>query len=425
MKRVAAPKLGAYATLAALGLLAALALGRAELVVLAAPFALVLGLGLLLARTPELGVRVTLDEERVLEDDEVLATVELRSSVPLERLDIVFSVPEGLVQAGGKNPLGLRLPAGELCPVELPLRCARWGGYAVGSLALRARDPAGLFSYEAQVRASAPLRVYPRPTELRALLDPLETQVFAGNQVSRARGEGIEFADLRPFVAGDRVRRVNWRASARRGELWVNDLHPERNADVILFLDTFLEARRPGGEGTLALAVRAASVLARRYLERKDRVGVVGFGGVLTWLLPETGLVQLYRIVETLIGTEVTVNYAWKDVDVIPRRTLPSKALVLALSPLLDERAVTALLDLRARAFDLAVIEISPVPYTSPGPEPVDALAHRLWLLDREALRARYRRAGVSVVEWREDVPFASVLEEVAAYRHSARRVRV
>jgi uncharacterized protein (DUF58 family) len=424
VKRIASPKLGAYVALAAAGLLAGIALRRAELVVLAAPFAILLGVGLAAARTPDLRVSLQLDRERVTEGDGIVATLELRSAVAIDRLDVLLPLPEGLEAAGGTNPKGIRLASGEPRVLELPIRCARWGGYAIGKPLLRARDPVGLFSYEATATASAPLRAYPLPPVLRALLDPLETQVFAGNQVARVRGEGIEFADLRPFVSGDRLRRVNWRASARRGELWINDRHPERNADVILFLDTFVEARRAGGDSTLVLAVRAAAALAQRYLERRDRVGLVGFGGVLSWLLPETGLAQLYRIVETLIGTEVTVNYAWKDVDVIPRRTLPAKALILALSPLLDDRAVAALGDLRARGFDLAVVEISPVPFALPGPEPLDRLAHRLWLLDRDALRSRYRRAGVPVIEWREDEPFAAAIEEVATYRRSARRVR-
>ena len=47
--------------------------------------------------------------------------------------------------------------------------------------------------------------------------------------MARAKGDGIEFADIRPFVPGDRVRRINWRASARRPGLWVNESHPERN----------------------------------------------------------------------------------------------------------------------------------------------------------------------------------------------------
>ena len=96
------------------------------------------------------------------------------------------------------------------------------------------------------------------PRSSRTSCSPRETQVFTGNRLRARKAEGIEFADLRPFVPGDRVRRINWRASARRGELWVNELHAERNADVILFLDSFTEARRED-ESTLDRAVRARS----------------------------------------------------------------------------------------------------------------------------------------------------------------------
>src|SRR5207302_766967 len=162
------------------------------------------------------------------------------------------------------------------------------------------------------------------------------------------------------FLLGE----LRLRASARRGSLWVTESSPERNADVILFLDTFAEARRVGGEGTFELGIRAAATLAARYLARRDRVGIVGFGGVVSWLLPASGVAHLYRIVDAFVQTEITLNYAWKDIDVIPRGTLPAKALVLTVSPLLDERAQAALLDLRARGFDLAVVEVSPVPFT-------------------------------------------------------------
>ena len=425
MTRRASPKLGAYAGLAALGLLAALVLRRAELVVLAAPFALVLAAGLALARAPRVEARFALDRERLLEDEEAVATIELASPAAVERLDLVAVLPAGIELAAGPSPRGLRLPPVEPRRLELRLRAARWGGYTLGELVLRTRDPFGLFVFERRLRAAAPLRVYPRPERLSAPVAPLETQPFAGNLVSRAKGEGIEFADLRPFAPGDRVRRVNWRASARRGSLWVNESHPERNADVILFLDTFVEARRAGGHGTLELAVRAATSLADAYLARKDRVGVASFGGILSWLVPATGLVQRYRIVEALIATEVTMSYAWKDVDVIPRGVLPAKALVLALSPLLDERAVRALLDLRARGFDLAIVEVSPAPFAEAGRAPEDAVAHRLWLLRREAVRARYRAAGVPVAEWREDASLAAALEEVKAFRRSARPARL
>ena len=423
MKRTAAPKLGAYAGLAALGLLASLVLGRPELSVLAAPFALLLFAGLAAAREPQFLVSLALDRDRAVEGDELLITIDLEARSPVERLELHVPLPDGLEIVDGASPLTLHLGYGEERTVELRIRCNRWGAYIIGELTLRAHDRLDLFGYQGTLDRRTPLKVYPRAEQLRSLIAPLETQVHTGNQVARAKGEGIEFADLRRFESGDSLRRINWRATARRGEMWVNQSHPERNTDVIVFLDTFVEAREET-ESTLDVAVRAAASLAHRYLERKDRVGLVSFGGYLNWLLPSSGLVQLYRIVDSLLDTEIILSYAWKDVDVIPTRTLPSKALVIAVTPLLDERAVTTLLDLRARGFDLAVIEVSPVPFASAAAGEREELAYRLWQLKREALRSRYQRVGVPVVEWRGGMPLEAALAEVGAFRRQARYAR-
>jgi uncharacterized protein (DUF58 family) len=420
VKRTASPKLGAYAGLAALGLLAALALGRPELAVLATPFALVLFAGLAAAREPDLRVALELDRDRAVEGEVITITIDLRARAPVERLELHVPLPETFELEEGTTPLTLRLAWDEERTVELKVRCKRWGGYLVGELFVRAHDRLDLFGYEGTLDRRRPLKVYPRAEELRSLVAPLETQVFTGNQVARTKGDGIEFADLRRYEFGDTLRRINWRASARRRELWVNEMHPERNTDVIVFLDTFVEAREQD-ESTLDVAVRAAATLADRYLARKDRVGLISFGGYLNWLLPGSGLVQLYRIVDSLLDTEIILSYAWKGVDVIPARTLPPKALVLAVTPLLDERAVTTLLDLRGRGFDLAVLEVSPLAFASAAKGEREELAYRLWQLKREALRARYRRLGVPVAEWREGEPLEGALAEVGAFRRQAR----
>jgi uncharacterized protein (DUF58 family) len=277
-----------------------------------------------------------------------------------------------------------------------------------------------MLRWEQELDRRGPLKVYPSEELVRSLLRPQDTQVFSGNHVAREKGEGIEFADLRPFVAGDRVRRVNWRASARRGQLWVNEHHAERNADVVIFLDSFAELGQPGGS-TLDAALRAASSLAARYLRDKDRVGFVSFGGTLNWLLPATGATQLYRIVDSMLDTRVALNYAWKDLDVIPPRTLPPRALVLAVSPLLDDRSVSALLDVRGRGFDLVVIEISPLSFLPPPEGRLAETAQRIWRLRREAMRGRFEQAGVPVAVWDEERPLAAALEEVTSFRHRAR----
>jgi uncharacterized protein (DUF58 family) len=171
--------------------------------------------------------------------------------------------------------------------------------------------------------------------------------------------------------------------------------------------------------------VRATATLAARYLERRDRVGLVSFGGVLRWLTPGMGTTQQYRIVDALLESEIVFNYAWKDVSVIPSRVLPPQALVVAVTPLLDDRAIEALADLRSRRYDLAIVEVSPVGFTVPGESESDQLAHRLWVLRREEIRARYGRLGVAVASWQDDAPLDAVLEGVRAFRRHAQIDRV
>jgi uncharacterized protein (DUF58 family) len=422
--RAFAPKLSVYAGLAALGLVAALATRLPELVALAAPFAVLPVVGLLTAKPPRVDVAVELERERAIEGEEVDVSLEVTAERGAPRLDVLFELPKLLTLVGGDDPVALRVRDGALVSRELCVRCDRWGAYVLGRTFARAHGPFGFVTWEWQVDDPRPLKVYPTEEAVRALLRPLETQVFSGNHVARQRAEGIEFADLRQFVPGDRIRYVNWRASARRAELWVNQQHPERNADVVLFLDTFTEASN-GGRSTLDLALRAASSLVARYLRQKDRVGFVTFGGMLNWLLPSTGTTQMYRIVDSLLDTRIVLNYAWRDIEILPRGTLPPKAIVLALTPLLDDRAVTALLDLRARGFDLVVVEISPEPFLAPPAGDVQRVARRLWRLRREALRGRFERAGVPVATWGDESGLAVALEEVTSFRRHARLARV
>src|SRR4029077_17297788 len=389
-----------------------------EPVALAAPFLLAL-VAAAAGREPQLSVRLSLGRDRAIEGDEVTVTADLSSTGGVQLLELLVPLPPELsVEGGAARAIHLR--AGEERTVELKLLCDRWGAFTIGPLLFRARDVLGLRSWEGSAGEPRPLRIFPSEETLVSLVPPLETQVFAGNQVSRARGEGIEFADLREWQPGDRMRRVNWRASALRGELWVNEQHPERNTDVVLFLDTFAEVRAHG-RSTHDRAVRAAATLAHLYLQRKDRVGLVGFGGYLSWILPPSGARQLYATADTLLTSDIVHSFALRGVDVLPPRTLPPKALVLALTPLLDDRAAAALLHLRARGYDLIGVEVSPVEIVEQEPGSRLELPHRLWRLSREALRWRYEQVGVRVVLWRDDEPLAAPLEEVNAFRHLAR----
>jgi uncharacterized protein (DUF58 family) len=416
------PKIAVYVGVAALALLAGLALGRPELAAAAAPLAVLVVAGLAGARDPELAAEVTVDRERALVDDQVTVTITMRAATRVERLEVLLVVPPGMEGPDGARrawAAAVTLAATEERVLTVPLTCRRWGAYWLGDVHLRAHDRFRLFTWERHLDRQAPLKVFPVPDTLRALVTPAETLVSTGSHVAPQRGDGIEFADLRPFLPGDRPRSINWRATARRGGLMVNQRHPERATDVVLFLDSFLDVRGSAAS-TLDRAVGAAASLAAAYLRQRDRVGLVSFGGFVQWLRPGGGQTALYRLLDTLMETQVFATAAWKGIRHLPPRTLPAKALIVALTPLVDERGVAALFDLLARGYDLAVVDIFPLGHAEGAGGEWGELAGRLWALERETLRHRYQRLGAAVVEWPDALHLQQVLLEVEACRRHA-----
>jgi uncharacterized protein (DUF58 family) len=240
---------------------------------------------------------------------------------------------------------------------------------------------------------------------------PVRTQLSFGNYVSRLLGEGIEPGEIRPFLPGDRTRRINWRVSLRRQQLYVTQFHEERNADVVLLLDA-LSDTGAAPYSTLDASVRAAAALAGAYLARKDRVGFVEFGGFLRWINPATGRRQGAALVESLLPAATHFSYVVPQLDRLPARVLPRQALVIALSPLSDERFVTALIDLAARGFDVVVLAVSPIEATRLvlAGSLLDDVACRLWAIERQVRLDGLRRQGLAIVEWHPGTPLDAAL---------------
>jgi uncharacterized protein (DUF58 family) len=413
-------RLGGLLMLAGGGLVAGLAAGRPELAVLAVPFLVLAGVGLALADEPQLDVALGAARCRLLEGDRVTVSLTVRSR-GRQAVDVKVELHHSAqIRLTPQGPISAHLGAGEAIELACVVRAERWGAHAVGPVTIVAQGRSALTEARGQMGERLILRVFPREPLLRQLIAPARTQPFLGTHVARAAGEGIEFADIRPFMAGDRVRHVNWRATARRGSLHVTQRHPEHASDVVLLLDTFAEARDDAG-GTLDDAVRAAASLARRCLARRDRVALVDLGGALQWLEPAFGTAQMYRIIDALLSSEIAFSYAWRHVDSIPRRLLPPAGLIVAITPLLDERSIRLITDLRTRSYDVTAVEVSPLARVPQVSGDAHQLAHRLWRLQRAALRARLRGLGIGVAVWGPGAELAPAVEGVNAFRRSAR----
>jgi uncharacterized protein (DUF58 family) len=400
-----------FLTLAGWALFLGVLTGRADLVIVAVPLVVALVAGRRLAAPPAVRIEHDVSSDRVLEDERLTVRITISADGPVALAELLEPLPPRVRVERGRHHAFFALRAGEEVRWEFALRCSGRQRLGLAGPHLRMWGPLGLAAAEARYRAPRTVAVYPHLTALRHPPRPMRTQTFVGHHVSPAQGEGIEPGDIRPFAPGDLVRHVNWRATLRHGVLHVTQHHRERNADVVLLLDTLSEVGPPGAT-VVDAAVRGAADLAAAYLARKDRVGLIEYGGQLRWVKPGSGRAQFQRLLDTLLDASVVFTYVSRDLDLVPPRILPPQALVLALSPLLDPRFARAATDLAARGFDLIVIAVSPATAARAAvrPGPVADVAARLWDLERRPEIDGLRRRGVTVVGWDGVAPLDAAL---------------
>jgi uncharacterized protein (DUF58 family) len=411
----ATPKLVCVVLLASLALVLGFVTGRPELVALCACLALPQVISLSAGPLPEVQARLEFDPSRSLEGDTVTATATLTADGPSCEVEIGLGLPPEL-SPRGRARRAFILPAGETVIRKFPLRAERWGAHKLGPLAVRVRHFGGLVTGEELFGPIARLKVYPTFEQVMRAIPPPDTKSYSGDYAARASGDGIEFASVRDFIRGDSPRRINWRATSRQGFLHVNVAHPERDADIVLFLDTFYDADL-SSRSTLDLTVRGAAALARHHLRHNDRVGLISFGGTLRWLTASMGRTHAYRIADFLLDVSASFSYAWKNIDILPQATLPPSAFVIAFSPLIDRRALGAITDIAARGFSVVVIDTLTEDEIAPGGSPEETLAYRVWRLQRDMVRGRLESAGVPVVKWAGETSIESALAQVPRRR--------
>jgi uncharacterized protein (DUF58 family) len=393
-----------FVTLVGWALFLGVLTGRPELMVAALPLVVALAAGGRGATgtVEPMTIERRVSTSRLVEGERATVTVSVRAGAPAPLVELLQPLPPLVWATQGRHHVFFSLRAGEEARWTFDLACAGRRHLRLDDLHVRVWEPLGLAAAESRHRdAATELALYPTVTPLRRAPRPLRTQTFVGNHVSRAHGEGIEPGDIRPFAPGDQVRHVNWRATLRLGVLHVTQHHPERNADVVLLLDTLADIGPPGSSA-LDLAVRGAASLAATYLARRDRVGLIEYGGILRQLRPGGGRAQWERLLDSLARASVVFTYVTRDLEMIPPRVLPPQALVLALSPLLDARFVKAVSNLAARGFDVALVAVSPVAAARAmvrGGAAAD-LAARLWGLERRAYLDELRRDGLTVIDW-------------------------
>ena len=412
--------LGRALLLTGLLMVLGVALGRVDLVLLAAPFAIGTAAGL--RRMPRFAPEVTIDanSEHLVEGGSVAAglTVGNADGIAYDLVVVRARTSPWLRLADADRPFAVTVPPDAVTEIDLPGEALRWGRHDVGPAAARVAACGGLLACRPVVTPARDVRVYPVTEPFVADEAMPAAAGLVGNHRSRRPGEGGELAGVRPFGPGDRLRRIDWRVSLRTRALHVASTLSDRDAEVLLLLDVRAEAGTSGGvTGTASVldtTVRAAAAISEHYLHRGDRVSLMEYGASARRLRPASGRRQYLTVLEWLLDVRADGSDRVPSDHVFGTHQVSVDALVVVLTPLLDPRSADMLARLtRSGRFTVAV-DTLPAGSVPPQRGPSTPLATRLWRLERENTLGRLREHGVPVVPWAGAGSLDEVLRDVA-----------
>jgi uncharacterized protein (DUF58 family) len=310
--------------------------------------------------------------------------------------------------------LSFELPAHGEVELVYSARSSRRGLYTFGDLALRLDGPLGLGAVTATQPAAASVRVYPSPRgpvryELALRRGALRS---VGIRSTRALGGQGEFEQLREYVAGDALRDLDWKATAKRLRPVTRVHGQEQSQNVLLALDVGRLMSAPlEQQSKLDHAIHAALLVAWVALRAGDRVGLVVFGrDVQRFVLPARGRAQYLRLLSSVYDLEASDDYVdFRALAQFIRTRVVRRSLVLLFSELLEEsQAVPSAVELPKLGTKhwLACVTLSDPALQRLAHGAVDSsdqaymrAAATDLLAERAVIHARLTRAGIAVVE--------------------------
>jgi uncharacterized protein (DUF58 family) len=265
---------------------------------------------------------------------------------------------------------------------------------------------------------------------------------LAGLHRSPFRGFSVEFAEHRPYEAGDELRYVDWRMLARSDKLFVKQYEEETNLRSMIVLDASASMNWSGSERRLSkldYAKRLVAALALVFLRQRDATGFIGFDEAVRSLVPARARrQQWWRLLSAVHNLPAGHGTAAEDALRRVTGMLRRRGLVVFISDLLFDRdlALLALQYLRHRRHQVLVFHImDPAELFLEGPpearfedlETGDSVSVRPRELRVaynetvrraiEAWRTQCRRGGIAYHHVLTDTPFGYVLRRAMARR--------
>ena len=304
------------------------------------------------------------------------------------------------------------VPADEARRVTTTLVPTRRGDRVADRVTIRTTGPLGLAGRQASVPVPGRLRVLPEFASRRHLPSRLaRLRELDGRAAVQVRGPGTEFDSLREYVVGDDVRAIDWRATARRGDVVVRTWRPERDRRVLVVVDAGRTAAvRVLDAPRLDASIEAALLLGALASHAGDRVELLAYDRRVRARVAGTGAPRLMAGLADALATvdAELVETDWSGVVAHVRERLSQRALVVlltALDPAAVEQGLLGVVgQLTARhqvvLASVADPEVAELRAARDDAAAVfDAAAAERVGLERQAVATRLRQRGVEVLE--------------------------
>lgn len=165
-------------------------------------------------------------------------TLRNESHLPRYFVQAQETLPPGARFSEGNGVVPLAIPPHGTQHAQYQVVFERRGRHKVGPLWFHATDPLGMFYFTHRLAEQIEILVLPSPLplpSLESLRGALHTA--AGTHSAPVRGDSVEFLGIREYVPGDPLRRVDWKHSARYGDLFVRDFERFTQTEVCVVLD--------------------------------------------------------------------------------------------------------------------------------------------------------------------------------------------
>jgi uncharacterized protein (DUF58 family) len=150
--------------------------------------------------------------------------------------------------------------------------------------------------------------VYPSFVQMRrySLVSATNQSNATGSKRLRKLGHSMEFEQIKDYVRGDDYRTINWKASARKGQLMVNTFVDERSQQIFCIVDKSRTMKMPfGGMTLLDYAINASLVLSNIAIQKQDKAGLITFAEKVDTFVPaDRKHIQMESILEALYGQQ-------------------------------------------------------------------------------------------------------------------------